>query len=256
MNTKVLDTLKPEVASLGFNDKEIGEIAESISASLAEDASDEDVKKSVNAVLPFLKVSQSAANRSFERFKTQFEKDHQSSEEEKAKKAAEEAARKKAEEEEAARKKAEEEAKKGEPDWFKAYRENAEKQREEDRKAREELQKKLAGYESARANEGFVAKVKAQLKEKGVDENYYGLLLKGRTFDSDEKVTEFVTEVTESWGAFVKAKGIEELVKVTPPGGGKTPPKEASAEVKARIERKKKQASSVDSPLKGLDTNK
>nr|DAE23388.1 MAG TPA: hypothetical protein [Myoviridae sp. ctcPl3] len=63
--TKVLKRLKPKVASLGFNKKELWGIAEQISdnSDLEDDAGDEDIDAAIDAVLPYLKVGQQQANR-------------------------------------------------------------------------------------------------------------------------------------------------------------------------------------------------
>ena len=66
---KVLLMLKPKVKAFGFNRKELQGIAAKIADNLtsADDASDEDVnaeiEEKINAVLPYLQVSQSYANR-------------------------------------------------------------------------------------------------------------------------------------------------------------------------------------------------
>ena len=66
---KVLFMLKPKVKQLGFNKKELQGIAANIADNLtsADDASDEDVnaeiEEKIDAVLPYLQVSQSYANR-------------------------------------------------------------------------------------------------------------------------------------------------------------------------------------------------
>ena len=66
---KVLLMLKPKVKAFGFNKKELQGIAAKIADNLtsADDASDEDVnaeiEEKIDAVLPYLQVSQSYANR-------------------------------------------------------------------------------------------------------------------------------------------------------------------------------------------------
>lgn len=77
MNKKqlILKQLKTKAKAFGFSKKELESVADTISNNLdvAEDASDEDVnaaiESSVDAVLPFLKVSQSAANRAIQAFR-------------------------------------------------------------------------------------------------------------------------------------------------------------------------------------------
>jgi len=63
MKTKVLQALKPKVASLGFTKEEIESVVESISGTLEEDATEEQINAQIDAVIPFLKISQSAVTR-------------------------------------------------------------------------------------------------------------------------------------------------------------------------------------------------
>ena len=77
MNRKqlILKQLKTKAKAFGFSKKELESVAEQISSNLTleEDASDEDVnaaiEKAVDAVIPFLRVSQSAASRAIQAFK-------------------------------------------------------------------------------------------------------------------------------------------------------------------------------------------
>ena len=86
----------------------------------------------------------------------------------------------------------------------------------------------------------------------GVDESYYALLLKGAKFKSQEDVDNFVKEVKDGWEAMSKKLKIGSLAQVRPPKGGSSPKDKPSAEVQARIERRKK-AQSTTSPLRGLE---
>lgn len=63
MKTKVLQTLKPKVASLGFTKEELESVVETISGTLQEDATEEQINAQVDAVIPYLKLSQSAVTR-------------------------------------------------------------------------------------------------------------------------------------------------------------------------------------------------
>lgn len=63
MKTKVLQTLKPKVASLGFTKEELESVVDSISETLQEDATEEQINAQVDAVIPYLKISQSAVTR-------------------------------------------------------------------------------------------------------------------------------------------------------------------------------------------------
>lgn len=76
---KVFEMLKPKVKALGFSRKELESVAEDLSDNLDldEEASEEDekaeIEKSVNAVVPFLKLSQKAASRAIDNYKKQLE---------------------------------------------------------------------------------------------------------------------------------------------------------------------------------------
>ena len=63
MKTKVLQAMKPKVASLGFTREEIESVVDSISETLQEDATEEQINAQIDAVIPYLKLSQSAVTR-------------------------------------------------------------------------------------------------------------------------------------------------------------------------------------------------
>lgn len=241
MKTKVLEVLKPKVASFGFNDDELATASESIAGGLKEEATPEEIAAAVDAALPYLKLSQSAANRSFERLKAQFEKEHPKKtpeQEEAERKAKEEAERKKKEEEEKRLKE--------EPEWFKKYREDSEKRIEELEKANKRL-------ESEKTEAGFRKAAVAALNE--VDETYYSLLLKSTKFEKQEDVDNFVNEVKEGWKAMNEKFKLDSLTRTRPPKTGTPPADKPSAEVQARIERRKN-APSVSAPIRGLEPPK
>lgn len=238
---QVLDALKPKASSFGFSEEELRSASESIAALHPEEANEEEVTKAVENYLPILKLSQSAANRSFERLKTQFEKENPKKtpeQEEAERKAKEEADRKKKEDEE--------KRKKEEPEWFKAYREASEKRIKE----LEEANKKMA---SEKTDADFRKSAIAALE--GVDESYYGLLLKSKKFEKQEDVDNFVTDVKEGWKTMSEKLKLDSLTRVRPPKAGNLPSDKPSADVQARIERRKK-AETVSSPIRGLDSNK
>lgn len=76
----VYSALKPKVASLGFNTKEIKDISAAIASSLNldENATEEDatarIDESVGAIIPILKVSQSQGNRILDAYKASLPK--------------------------------------------------------------------------------------------------------------------------------------------------------------------------------------
>ena len=61
--SRVIVKLKPKVASLGFSRLEVEGAASRIASNLAEDASDEDIDAAIDAVLPYLELAQTSANR-------------------------------------------------------------------------------------------------------------------------------------------------------------------------------------------------
>lgn len=63
MKSKILQALKPKTASLGFNKDELDSVADIISGTIQEDATEEQINAQIEAVIPFLKLSQSAATR-------------------------------------------------------------------------------------------------------------------------------------------------------------------------------------------------
>lgn len=58
--------LKPEIVALGFNKDELMGIAASVANNLDSEATEEGINASIEAVIPFLKVAQSASNRVIE----------------------------------------------------------------------------------------------------------------------------------------------------------------------------------------------
>ena len=60
---RVLVKLKPKVASLGFSRLELEGVAARIDGNLKEDATEEDIDAAIDAVMPYLELAQSSANR-------------------------------------------------------------------------------------------------------------------------------------------------------------------------------------------------
>lgn len=63
MKTKVLQALKPKVASLGFTKEELEGVATQLAGNIQEDATEEQITEQVDSVIPYLKLSQSAVTR-------------------------------------------------------------------------------------------------------------------------------------------------------------------------------------------------
>lgn len=63
MKSKVLELLKPKVASYGFSEKSVSSFATQIAEDIDTDATDEEINAKVDAVIPFFKISQSEITR-------------------------------------------------------------------------------------------------------------------------------------------------------------------------------------------------
>lgn len=232
MKTKVFERLKPKAVSFGFNEDELRTAAEYIAGSLAPEATDEMIDKAIDQFAPILGLSQNAAQRSFTRMKTQFEKDHPNppipptppappAKPDDSKKESDDAALAS----------------------FKAYKSEMDN-------TVNELKEQIANMSREKANERYRSKALAALKD--VDENYYGLILEGRQFESEEDVNSFVTKVSDGWNKLVQAKNIQTQKEVIPPGGGSPAQDKPSQAILDRIaERGKIQETS---PIKGLPT--
>lgn len=176
--------------------------------------------------------------------KAQFEKDHptKTKEEEEAERKAKEEAARKAKEEEERRK----EAEKKEPEWFKQYKADQEKRISD-------LESENKRLVSERTDSTLREKAIAALE--GVDESYYGLMLKGKKFEKQEDVDSFVAEVKEGWEAMSKKLKIGSLTSVRPPKTGTPTGDKPSEAVNARIERRKK-AGQPGASIRGLEPKK
>ena len=228
MKNKVFTRLEPKAKSYGFSKDELMTVCESIANGFSseEEATDEAIDARIEASLPFLKISQSAANRSYERMKAKFEEENKPNPPtppvEPAKpvdppKPAEDA-----------------------PAWFKAFQEKY----ESDKKATEDRFNQMT---QEKANETFMSSALSGLKD--VDPRFYRDL-KGKTFEKQEDVDAYVAQVKEDWTAFCTDKNIKAMSEVTPPGGGPKPTKPSEG-VMARAEARK--AEETKSAIKGLD---
>lgn len=63
MKEKVIQALKPKSVALGFSKEEIESVAMQIVGTLQDDATDEQINAQIDAVIPFLQVSQKAVSR-------------------------------------------------------------------------------------------------------------------------------------------------------------------------------------------------
>lgn len=233
MKTRVFERLKPKATQFGFTDDELRTAAEYIAGSLSQEATDEMIDAAIDQFSPILGLSQSATQRSFSRLKAQFEKDHPAT--------PQPAPKPQPADQTPHKDKGDDDA----PAWFKAY------QTKKDQET-EELRAQIDRMSKEKASDGFKAKALAALKD--VDENYYGLMLDGRRFESEEDVNSFVSKVSDGWNKLVQARNIETQKEVTPPGGGNKPDGKPSQAILDRI------AARVNSqevpPIKGLASQK
>lgn len=98
-----------------------------------------------------------------------------------------------------------------------------------------------------KANESYVARVKAGLKD--VDPKFYSRDLNGRTFESEEEVDSYVSEVVGDWTTFCSDRNIRTMKDLVPPGGNDKPVK-PNENVMNRVEARK--AEETKSAIKGL----
>lgn len=228
MKNKVMTRLEPKAKSYGFSKEELMTVCESIANGFSseEEATEDAIDAKIDAILPFLKISQSAANRSYERMKAKFEEENKPQQQQRQDPP-------KPEEQ----KPVEDEA----PAWFKAFQQNYEK----DKQATEQ---KFASMATEKANERFMARAKAGLKD--VDPKFYRDL-KSKTFESDEEVDAYVQVVSGDWTTFCAEKNIKSMAEMTPPGGKANEPVKPNEGVLARAEARR--AEETKSAIKGLD---
>lgn len=227
MKNKVFTRLEPKAKSYGFSKDELMTVCESVANGFSseEEATDEAIDARIDAYLPILKLSQSAANRSYERMKAKFEEENKP---QKQQQEPPKPAEPQQQEDEA-------------PAWFKAFQQNYEK----DKQATEQ---KFASMATEKANERFMARAQAGLKD--VDPKFYRDL-KSKTFASDEEVDAYVSEVAGDWTTFCAEKNIKSMSEMTPPGGRTNEPVKPNEGVLARAEARK--AEETKSAIKGLD---
>lgn len=227
MKNKVMTRLEPKAKPYGFSKEELMTVCESIANGFSseEEATDEAIDARIDAALPFLKISQSAAHRAYERMKAKFEEENPKPTPKPQEPKPQDPP-----------KPAEDEM----PSWFKAFQEKY----ETDRQATEA---KFTAMTKEKANEGFMAKAKAGLKD--VDPKFYTRDLSRRTFETDEEVDTYVSEVVNDWTTFCSDKNIKAMKDMVPPGGDDKPQKPNDGVV-ARVEARK--AEETKSAIKGL----
>jgi len=239
---KVMAVLEPKAQPFGFSSEELQSVGDKIAEILPEGATDEQIAQSVESYIPFLKLAQSASNRSFERMKAQFEKEHK--ETPKPKKQTDS---QKPDEKQDDPTKDNKPSGDEEPAWFKSYREKMEQKQNE-------LEERISSMRLEKTSEGLMAKALEQLKAHGVDKNFYSLMLEDKTFEKEEEATAFVTKIKASWDTLKRERDIKDLVNVAPPKPSHPAPDKPSQAVRDRIEKRKK--AKVSSAIQGLEEEK
>ena len=234
---KVMAALEPKAQPFGFNSEELQSVGDRIVEILPEGATDDDITKAVESYIPILKLAQSASNRSFEKMKAQFEKEHPVPPK----------PQKPTETQKPEEKPSEQKPNNEEPEWFKAYRQ----QMEQKLKDQEDT---IASMKKEKTSEGLMTKAVAKLKEAGVDKNFYALMLDGKIFASEDEVNALVDKVKTGWETLKKERDIKELVAVTPPKAAHVAPDKPSQAVLDRIEKRKK--AKVSSAITGSEDSK
>lgn len=200
---QIMNRLKPKVKAFGFNQKELKGVAAKIADNLTleEDASNEDINaaidEAIDAVIPYLEVGRSYANRVIDNSKKNGDEENDDEEDDDESSASKQTPKSK---QKSTKPKEDEE-----PKWFKAYRET--------------MEKKFADLEGARTTETRKGKLEKLLKDSGT---FGKQIIKGFSkmkFDTDEEFDEYLSEVEEdlkSYNQELADKGLGG----TPPGAG------------------------------------
>lgn len=213
---KVLLMLKPKVRQFGFNKKELQGIAAKIADNLtsADDASDEDVnaeiEEKIDAVLPYLQVSQSYANRLVEDARKKNDDDEPDDDDESTQRDKRQPGSKS--------NKTNKEEKDDAPTWAKGLVETV-----------ETLRGEIATLKGEKVTTSRKSKLAELLKDSG---SYGNRILKSfdrMKFETDEEFDDFYSEVEEDLKAYNQERadaGLAALGNPPAAGGGKGGKKE------------------------------
>jgi len=206
---QVLLRLKPKVKAFGFNKKELMSVAAKIADNLTStyDASDEDVNAeidtAIDAVLPYLQVSQSFANRVIEENRKKNDDDDETDNDDD-----DESSNTTNRQSGSNKKNPKNKGKNDEePAWFKAYR--------------EQLDARFAAIEGERTTTTRKAKLEALLKDAGTFGTRTLKSFSKMKFENDEEFEEFYSEVEEDLKAYNQERADAGLSSLgNPPGAG------------------------------------
>jgi hypothetical protein len=218
MNRKqqVFVRLKPKMKAFGFNKKELMSVAAKIADNLTseEDASEEDVNaeidEQIDAVLPYLQVSQSFANRVIEENRKKNDDDNELDNDND-----DEPSNPNNRQSSSNKKNPKDEEKKDDaPDWAKGMMQTI-----------ETLTGKISALEGEKTTTTRKAKLEAILKDSGTFGTRTLKSFSKMSFENDDEFDDFLSEVQEDLKAYNQERADAGLV-VTPPAAGGGKPKE------------------------------
>lgn len=212
---QVLLKLKPKVKAFGFNKKELMSVAAKIADNLtsADDASNEDVNAEIDtqidAVLPYLQVGQSLANRVIEENRKKNDDDDETDDDDD-----DESSNTTNRQPGSNKKNPKNKGKSDEePAWFKAYR--------------EQQDARFAAIEGEKTTTTRKAKLEAVLKDSGTFGTRTLKSFGKMSFENDEEFEEFLSEVTEDLKTYNQERADAGLSTMgAPPAAGGGKPKE------------------------------
>ncbi|MDR1161263.1 MAG: hypothetical protein LBK45_02890 [Tannerellaceae bacterium] len=210
---QVLLKLKPKVKAFGFNKKEMMSVAAKIAGNLtsAEDASEEDVNAeidaAIDAVLPYLQVSQSFANRVIEdsRKKNDDDETDDDDDDESSKTNRQAGSNKKNQKNEGKSDDA--------PEWAKGMMQTI-----------ETLNSEIAALKGDKVTTTRRSKLETVLKDTGTFGTRTLKSFGKMKFENDEEFEEFLSEVEDDLKAYNQERadaGLSEMTTLAAGGGGK-----------------------------------
>lgn len=183
---KVSELLKPKTAQLGFTQEELESVVDNISGNLTDDASDEDINARIDAVIPYLALSQKAANRAIQ----------------------------------AARQKQQGTSGSQQTDQTQTSTQDDERLTqlitEATKNAITPYIERINQLESDARNRSYAQSVETALKD--VDRLFYEMALDGREFKSQNDVDTFVSTVKTNWQSFSEKHNQKKLTFSLPAG--------------------------------------
>lgn len=215
---QVLLRLKPKVKAFGFNKKELMSVAAKIADNLtsADDASDEDVNAeidtAIDAVLPYLQVGQSFANRVIEENRKKNDDDDETDDDD------DDESSNTTNRQTGSNKKNPKNKGKNDnaPEWAKGMMQTI-----------ETLTDKISASEGDKITTSRKAKLEALLKNAGTFGSRTLKSFSKMSFESDEEFEEFYSEVEEDLKAYNQERADAGLSTMgTPPTAGDGKPKE------------------------------